>query len=168
MTDCLKCRYSKFGSGNHQFNPSGRYGVCVYGGGEPRILPNIEEYKNCRDYHAYDSPDWCPFNAEEKNEKNDEPKKEEYADMRCFGCKGLFVCDERFRCSRRLFMDTIEGPSGYLGPDNVLKASPEWCPGREPIESEKPVEEKKPVEVHWIGCVSGKTEITITIDSKEG
>jgi hypothetical protein len=36
----------------------------------------------------------------------------------------------------------MAGPSGYLEVDNVLEAVPEWCPGREPIESEKPVEEK--------------------------
>lgn len=55
-------------------------------------------------------------------------------DARCFGCKSLFVCDERFRCDRRLFLDTMDGPSGFLEVDNVLKASPEWCPGREEID----------------------------------
>lgn len=118
MSDCFKCTYMR--PVVDERSPRGR-GVCEFGGRNgfsPKTRELLGSDSGCG---TYDAPKWCPLRKEGYEKET----------VGCFGCKSLFVCDERFRCNRRLFMDTLEGPSGFLEVDNVLKAAPEWCPGKE-------------------------------------
>lgn len=169
--NCLKCEYCKFGHGNPKLSPTGHYGVCVFLENH-RVLPEMDLFLLAHvENHKYTPPDWCPLNKdyankEEKltmNKKSDEPKKDKYADTRCFGCKRLFVCFDRFRCNGRLFLDTMEGPSGFLEVDNVLKAVPDWCPGREESVDGSDKEERTCPYCHGIGrCISVLYAPTLT------